>query len=363
MTTRVAFVTPFHFDPRSMLGGGERYPLNLARGIVRVGRGGWSVDIVSFGAEREHVTLRDDVGLVVLPQSSIPGDPADALSWELAPALAGYDLIHTHQGLTRSGVIAMLAARLRRVPLVVTDHGGSTLAPDLRRDVAQLADAVIAYSDFGTSSLPPGIRVDVVKGGVDGSFFTPAGANVRTHVLYAGRLLPHKGVDGLLRALPDGVRLVLCGARLNREYGALLDELAAGRDVQFVAAPGDDELRELYRSAICTVLPSVYLDVNGNYHRAPELMGLTLLESMACGTPVVCTRVGGMPEFVRDGVDGFVCDDLASLRTALTTLTSDAALVERMGAAGRAAVDERWDVSRCADGVLDVYRRVLAAER
>ncbi len=63
----------------------------------------------------------------------------------------------------------------------------------------------------------------------------------------------------------------------------------------------DATIRDLYHRSWATVLPSVYQDCFGGNHVAPELMGLTLLESMASGTPAICSRVGAMPEFVREG--------------------------------------------------------------
>jgi glycosyltransferase involved in cell wall biosynthesis len=91
-----------------------------------------------------------------------------------------------------------------------------------------------------------------------------------------------------------------------------------------------------------------------------ELLGLPLLESMSVGTPVICTNVGGMPEFVRDGVTGFVIppNDPAALRQRLDELLGDPARAARMGAAGHDHVKQySWDA--LARQVSAEYARLL----
>jgi glycosyltransferase involved in cell wall biosynthesis len=130
--------------------------------------------------------------------------------------------------------------------------------------------------------------------------------------------------------------------------------------VEFLAGPSDAELLELYRTAVATVLPSVYLDHLGRFQRAPELMGLTLIESMACGTPAVCPRVGGMPELVRDGETGFVYDSPAGLTDVLTRLRDDPALVEAVGRRAREAAVAEYDVAVVGRRVAALYQAALA---
>src|SRR5439155_18003782 len=144
-----------------------------------------------------------------------------------------------------------------------------------------------------------------------------------------GRLLPHKGIDCLIEALPRGMPLVVCGRHSHKDYSWLLSHRAITqeKDVTFVGDADDEAIRDLYRRSWATILPSVYQDCFGGSHVAPELMGLTLLESMACGTPAVCSRVGAMPEFVRDGEDGFVYDDPGQLTERLVRLSTDPDLV------------------------------------
>jgi glycosyltransferase involved in cell wall biosynthesis len=104
-----------------------------------------------------------------------------------------------------------------------------------------------------------------------------------------------------------------------------------------------------------TVLPSVYDDVFGGHWDRPELLGGVLQESLATGTPVICTAVGGMPEIVHDGENGFVVppNDPAAIRAAIARLDTDPALRRRLGEAGRAGV-RSWDET--ARAMLELYR-------
>ena len=85
-----------------------------------------------------------------------------------------------------------------------------------------------------------------------------------------------------------------------------LAALARGKAVTFLHGLDDDALVREYRRAMCIVLPSVYRTDEGYETLVPELLGQTLLEGMACGTPAICTDVASMPEIVEHGVTGFV---------------------------------------------------------
>jgi glycosyltransferase involved in cell wall biosynthesis len=360
----IAFLTPLYFDEGSCLGGGERYPLNLARALVASAGPPIRVDLLSFGARSARRTLAEGVTLRVLPVAGRPENPLDVVSWELPEALAPADLVHIHQPFTRCGEVGLLVAKQQRKPVCVTDHGGasSRLADEL--DLLALVDRVVAYSDFGASLYRTSRPIDVIKGGVDDRFFTPASTPARRdRILYAGRLLPHKGVDRLIEALPAGVPLTVCGRPYHQEYARRLRELAASKDVTFLADADDAALRDLYRRSWATVLPSVYLDCYGTTHRMPELMGLTLLESMACGTPAIAARVGGMPEFVEHGLTGFVFDGVGELSAQLASLAGDDALADRLGRAAREAIVTRHGLTAVGARLRALYDSLVATAR
>lgn len=364
MPRRVAFLTPLYFDEESgYIGGGERYPLNIARGVVAASGGQTEVAMISYGRRASVRDLDAGISLRVIPISGPRHSNEDSVSWHLPAALADCDLLHVHQALTRSGEAALLSAKMLGLPVCITDHGGSTSRVGIDAGMCEVADAVIAYSDFGASMIPTDREVIVIKGGVDGSFFHPADPQpAREHVMYVGRLLAHKGIDQLIAALPEGMSLLVCGRPYDERYFGLLRSLAEGKAVTFITDAGDEQLRELYRRALAVVLPSVYRDCFGNRYRAPELMGFTLLEGMACRAPAICNDVAAMPEFVEDGSTGFVYGSLEQLTGQLCRLRDDPALTEELGANARRAVDERFDLRIAGARMLDVYRSLTATE-
>lgn len=366
---RVAFMTPQYFDEASYLGGGERYPLNHAKAVAATGR--YEVDIVSYGdrAEEQIRSIAAGVRLRVLP--SVQGRRAgtERVSWEVLAAVRDVDLVHLHQIFTRPSEVALLVAKLLGRPVCATDHGGATSQLGRSLGMLDLIDRLVAQSAFAASALDVQRQVQILKGGVDDGFFTPLSASgeaqrstqgeKRGHVLFVGRLLPHKGIDRLIAALPADVRLVICGRPYDETYHALLRALASGKQVEFLTSADDLAVRELYRTAFAIVLPSVYVDCYGQAHVWPELMGFSLLEGMACGTPAICSRVGGMPEYVDHGRTGFVFDELAELSRYIERLAGDAQLVTEMGSAARRQVEDEYGLASIGPKLATIYDELL----
>ena len=126
----------------------------------------------------------------------------------------------------------------------------------------------------------------------------------------------------------------------------------------------DATIRDLYARSWATILPSVYRDRDGVTYEAPELMGFTLLESMACGTPAVASRVGAMPEFIRDGETGFIFDSIEQLSAILSRLARRrAALVEAMGERARREVVAEYDLKVAGAKLLALYAETWASRR
>jgi glycosyltransferase involved in cell wall biosynthesis len=130
--------------------------------------------------------------------------------------------------------------------------------------------------------------------------------------------------------------------------------------VEFITDADDDTIRDLYGRAWVNVLPSVYLDCYGIPYLAPELMGFTLLEAMACGTPVICSRVAAMPEFVIEGETGFIFDNQDQLTEQLLKLAEDPHLVEKMGWQARLAVEQQYDLKVAGAKLWAVYESLLS---
>ena len=360
---RVVHVAPTLFGPAGIFGGGERYPLELARALAAH----VDCELVTFGPATR--AWRDRSGLrvrVLRSLAHLGRHPAHPVALGLSGALAGADVVHTHHMRSAPSRLAALMARVRRGPTAVTDHGlrGGDWAGLLPR----LFDRFLTVSAYSARELAaPPARTRVVYGGAEPGRFFPDADVDRRGLLFVGRLTPHKGVDRLIEALPAGAALRVVGSaghdpRLpERDYPQLLKTLAAGRDVEFLGPVPEDDLPALYRSAQALVLPSVHRTCYGREIAVSELLGLAALEAMASGTPVVASRVGGLPEVVEDGVTGFLVEpgDVRDLRERLEQILGDTALAARLGRNGRERVVERFTWDACAGRCLEEYGELV----
>jgi starch synthase len=309
----------------------------------------------------------------------------------MADALTGRDLVHSHTWYANLG--GHLAKLLHGVPHVVTAHsleplrpwkaerlgGGYAVSSWTERTAIEAADAVIAVSgamrDDILACYPalPADRVHVVHNGIDTRLYRPDPATdvldrigldrSRPYVLFVGRITRQKGVPHLLRAVRDidpAAQVVLCAGapdtpEIDREFRDLHRELSRAREgVHWLPQMlPRAEVVQLLTHAAVFVCPSVY-----------EPLGIVNLEAMACGTPVVASRTGGIPEVVADGETGVlveVDDDFeAGLARALDAVIGDPAAGRRMGEAGRerAVAEFGWDA--VARRTVRLYEDVLA---
>jgi glycosyltransferase involved in cell wall biosynthesis len=267
-------------------------------------------------------------------------------------------------------VLAGFTARARGIPTAVTDHGlqGSEWGGLIPR----LFDRFLTVSKYSAMELRAHpSRTRVIYGGANPARHRPDTDAPREGVLFVGRLTPHKGVDVLIRALPPDARLTVVGSEGHdsrapeREYPELLRSLAAGRAVEFLGAVDDDELARRYRSAAVLVIPSVERTCYGRDIAVSELLGLVAIEAMASGTPVIASRVGGLPEIVEEGVTGYLVPpgDAAALGGRIRAVLADPGTAARIGANARARVlaELTWD--RCAQRCLTAYRELLDGRR
>ena len=348
----VIHTVPALFGRDGVVGGAERYALELARSMADEVR----TTLVAFG-DRDRDETAGALRIRVLGSPwLVRGQRANPMSRRLFAALRPATVVHCHQQHVLASSLAALYCRLTGRRVFVTDLGGggwdvSAYVSTDRWYHGHLHISAYSRAVFGHEENP---RAHVISGGVDTVKFAP---DARTRpgdtVVFVGRLLPHKGIDTLIRALPEGLRLLVMGARADQRYAADLERLAAGKPVSFVHDADDAQIIDAYRSALCVVLPSVYRTMYGDTTRVLELLGQTLLEGMACGAPGICTAVASMPEVVSDGATGFVvpADDPAVLSERLAWLRDHPEEARRMGEAARRRVDTQFTwptvVRRC----------------
>jgi glycosyltransferase involved in cell wall biosynthesis len=360
---RVVHVTPTLFGAAGIFGGGERYPLELARALSSH----VSCRLVTFGPRAARLREASGLELVVLPAvARLRGHAAQPLNPAFVAQLLDADIVHAHQLGSVASRASGLIARISGRGAAVTDHG----VPGHRLGGLALFHAFLAVSRFSARTVDaPATRTRLIYGGADPVRFRPDGGP-REGILYVGRITPHKGLDRLIEALPDGSSLSVAGSvghdRLHpeRDYPALLRRLARGKRVRFLGAVPDAGLPVLYRRARVLALPSLTRTRYGRDIPIPELLGLAAIEAMASGTAVVASRVGGLPEIVVDGETGFLVEpgDVDALRDRLSLLVSDESAAVRMGTAARERVLERFTWERCAERCLEAYRLLCAPE-
>jgi len=291
-----------------------------------------------------------------------------------------FDVIHTHNlgGLSPAVWSAAAAAG---TPIVHTPHDyaltcvrSTRMTPRGRtcwtpctacalrgrwlRRLSRLVDGVAAPSQFVIDrhrelGFFPNASFAVVPWGVPRSMVpAPArrdGPDVR--FLYLGNLAPHKGVRVLLEAFARtkaaSARLEIAGAGA---LAAACTAAAADRRITFHGFVRGPEKDALLGSCHALVFPSICW----------ETAGLVLLEAYNSELPVVAARTGGIPEFVDDGITGFLVEpgDAASLAQRLETLAADPGLIRRMGAHCRARA-ERFTIERTVAGLLRVYESAV----
>lgn len=322
----------------------------------------------------------------------------------IASDCAGADLVHSHTWY--ANFAGHLAQLLHGAPHVLSAHsleplrpwkaeqlgGGYALSSFAERTAYEAAAGIIAVSGGMREDILrsyPAVdpaRVHVVHNGIDIEEWSPNRAtDVLTArgidpeaptIVFVGRITRQKGLPYFLRAvreLPEGVQVVLCAGapdtpEIAHEVESLVAELQRSR--QGVHLISDmlprDQLTQILTHATTFVCPSIY-----------EPLGIVNLEAMACGTPVVGSATGGIPEVVVDGETGYLVplaqsDDgtgtplepetfVADLAAALTRAVSDPQRAREMGEASRRRAADHFSWTSIAQRTLEVYRTVLEA--
>lgn len=342
--SKVVHLCPTHFGPSSVIAGGERYSYHLARAVAR-----WTeTTLVTFGPES---FVRQEGELTIRcfrPLTYAKGLKGNPFSISFLRELWDAEIIHCLQFKTLTTDLAILFGAATRKKVFVTDLGGATdLSLSYHLPLWRGITSLLLISEFNHGlyrELP--VEARVIYGGVDADLFSPGDAPKGATILCVGRILPSKGIDVLIRALAQDMGLCVIGQPYDDEYLRDLRILSTGKRVEFQTDVSDDQLILKYRQARLTVIPSL---VDGGY--------TTAMESMACGTPVVATSVGSLPELVEDGVTGFVVPprDPSAMREKIELLLSHPHLASEMGRRGRERVLARFTWDAVARRCLDAY--------
>jgi D-inositol-3-phosphate glycosyltransferase len=412
MIQRIA-VLSVHTCPLAMLGGKETGGMNVyVRDLSReLGRRGLQVDVFTR-SQNPAVPRVDSLGQSarVIHVAAGPEGPYDKnLVYDHLPEFVAsvkhfaesqgiaYDLIHSHYWL--SGWVARELRHSWGTPIVQMFHTLGRMKDsvaqrpeerepsrriEVETQIMVFADRLVAATPLEKAQMvwlygADPCKIEVVPGGVDLSLFRPLsqerarqqlGICDRRHmILFVGRIEPLKGIDTLLRAMAivvkdfprwtDEICVCIVGGdasekpeAINAEMErlqALREELGISDLVTFLGAQAQDTLPSYYSAADVVVMPSHY-----------ESFGMVALEAMACGTPVIASKVGGLSFTVQDGITGFHVPerDPEALAEKITLLLKDHDLRSRLSAQAVQWV-QCYSWSKVADRIVSLYRQLV----
>ena len=376
---RVALLTREY--PPEVYGGAGVHVTYLARELAPL------VDLTVHcqGADRPDAVAHQPWDLLADANQALQVVSTDlSMAAAVGPGMNSAQLLHSHTWY--ANLAGHLAAMLYDIPHVMTMHslealrpwkaeqlgGGYTVSSWCERVAAASAAAVVAVSDGMRADIMaayPEIspeRIRVIRNGIDTTEYHPDPNTdvlerygidlVRPYVIFVGRITRQKGVPVLLRAasglVPEAQLVLLAGAADTQEQLAevteLVDGLRATRSGVFwipEMLPKHDVIQLLTHATVFAI-PSIY-----------EPLGIVNLEAMACGTAVVGSRTGGIPEVVADGETGLLvpAGEPEPLAAALNTLLRDPARAAAMGQAGRKRAVAEFGWPAIAAQTADLY--------
>jgi len=376
---RVALLTREY--PPEVYGGAGVHVTYLARELAPL------VDLTVHcqGADRPDAVAHRPWDLLADANQALQVISTDlSMAAAVGPGMNSAQLLHSHTWY--ANLAGHLGAMLYDIPHVMTMHslealrpwkaeqlgGGYTVSSWCERVAAASAAAVVAVSDGMRADIMaaypeiPAERIRVIRNGIDTTEYRPDpntevleryGIDLaRPYVIFVGRITRQKGVPVLLRAasglIPEAQLVLLAGAADTQEQLAevteLVDGLRATRSGVFwipEMLPKHDVIQLLTHATVFAI-PSIY-----------EPLGIVNLEAMACGTAVVGSRTGGIPEVVADGETGLLvpAGEPEPLAAALNTLLSDPDRAAAMGQAGRKRAVAEFGWPAIAAQTADLY--------
>jgi len=306
-----------------------------------------------------------------------------------------YNLIHSHYWL--SGWVGVKLSKTWKIPLLHMFHTlgylknkvieplgkkESSLRLQVETQLVKHSDHIVVSSHREKVQMiwiygAPSEKISVIPCGVDPHFFTPLnkfrskvhlGLSPKRFILFVGRIDPVKGIDTLLKAMAivrnkldhaQEVNLLIIGGDLDHsayskdsemhKLKQLMTKLGLKNMVTFLGAQRQDQLPYFYSVAEVCILPSRY-----------ESFGMVALEAMACGIPVIASKVGGLTSFIQDEITGFLVpeEDEKSLAEKILTLLNHPFLKDRLGSQARSRAKE-FSWQNIAHQMISLYQHLL----
>lgn len=341
---RIAQVAPpMERVPPEKYGGTERVIYELIRELVRRGH-----DVTTFASADSQIPGRL---IPTVPEALRPaGFDDDPSGFFLSTILSAidhqdeFDVIHGHLEWW-----TLLLGRACRVPVAATFHGRIDL-PWSRPLVSEAAPTHLVAISNSQAAAHPEIPWTVVYNGLSLDE-APFERRRPESLCFVGRIAREKGVVEAIEIavqaeMPLKIAAKVATAGPEADYAENVFQPAlrkAGSLVEFLGELTGPERDQLFAESYASLMPGLW----------PEPFGLSAIESLACGTPVIARRVGALPEIIRHGTDGFFGDDPTQMAFFLANVPD----LDR--AAIRASVIDRFSAARMADGYEALYLRML----
>lgn len=339
LAMKIALLSPIAWrTPPRHYGPWERVVSLLCEGLVEKG-----IDVTLFATKDSQTRGKLDY---ICPAPYEEDKSIEPKVWEclhiahLFEQANQFDLIHNH-----FDFLPLSYSRLVDTPIVTTIHGFSS--PRILPVYQQYADRSYYVSISNADRHPTLNYIATVYHGIDLESFTFQ-SEPGNYLLYFGRIHPDKGAAEAIRiAKTFKMRLVMAGIiQDDRYFEQEVTPHLDGEFINYVGSVGPGDRDRLLGGAYALVHPIAFA----------EPFGLSVVEAMACGTPVVAFARGSMPEVIRDGNTGFLVESVEEAVEALTKIPA----IERI--ACRQWVEERFSQERMVNDYLKVYEKVLELE-
>jgi len=329
--------------PPLLYGGTERVVAHLADALVELGQ-----DVTLFASGDARTSAK----LVPARDQALRLDPTPlkshvaahlAMLHEVRARADDFDVLHFHVDLLHFPLFEPIAERT-----LTTLHG--------RLDLSDLSEfyerwpmfSLVSISNSQRRPLPHANWLATVYHGIPPQQFTPSTAH-RGYLAFLGRISPEKCPDRAIEIARRADIPLKIAAKVDPAdevyFHKVVEPLLDHPLVDFVGEVGDDDKNEILRNAAALVFPIDW----------PEPFGLVMIEAMACGTPVIASAVGSVPEIVEDGVTGFVVTSIDEAVAAVARIdTLDRARV-------RATFERRFSATTMARNYLGLYDRLRQA--
>lgn len=341
---RIGMIAPPWFAlPPQRYGGIEFVVSLLTEGLVARGH-----DVTLFASGDSETRARLHAIFARAPFELIgKGDHLEIMhSLEAYTHSDEFDIIHDHDGLAGRAMGA-LVHRLTGKPVVATLHGPAE--PATQQALSSLRDDLrfIAISDYQRQGFPDLEFVATIPNAIDVEHMG-FGAEKDDYLLFIGRMTPDKGAHTAIEVARRLDRRLIMAGKVNEgpehEYFAVQVEPHLSDKIHFRGEVDHETKVRLYERARCTLFPIQW----------PEPFGLVMIESLACGTPVIAMRQGSVPEVIEHGRTGFIVD------TADEMVEAFGLIHEIDPAECRRAVEERFGGDAFVTAHEAAYKRLLA---